>query len=626
MAKRALLSASEQRALGSFVVRHWVSLIAIVLGTIGVIVLAGMWGIGLTFRGVLLLALLLWLTRHLMGIAWWLTARRRLLAKASLPAPPLPAMLASWRLERQRIRYVTKQWQAVCQVNNIVGLGKTVPRLNKMRGTIEGDLTCLVSPGPLGVKGGVDKISSAAPSIAETCGCPGGLLVKRTGVGHAVLTFMWTEPFERVLPISDLPKAAADRIAYGVNLEGQVMSIIMSLSVLVIGLTGSGKSGLLHALTVDLLRKVNHVLYFSDPKGGQELGMYKPLVGKTHGRRTVADWVGTADTTDRILDKMERALKERQAQLIGVRKWTPDMDDEYPLIVGVIDEALEVIDKLKPASKSKLMTILSQGRAAGVMLVLLCQLPQKEILGQMRGLIAQRLGLATENAIDTGLIFGDTQAEEKGARCSQLTTPGLGFARIEGERGYQPFRAALVTDDDIDQILRGELPAGMDDSMKVPVSRQCAVYLFFTPIMQSAYIGLSVDPGRRRDEHAGLAGKPQKWWWQHVDESKTVIMWCDSEAAARVLEEQMIRKYQPFGNTQHNLQNPMAGVEPVSLPKPVVVRRRMWGRAKPVPAPAPVPASELVLSEPAEPTNVTQMRRRPPTASKPKTTTRRRSA
>ena len=115
--------------------------------------------------------------------------------------------------------------------------------LRKWRSTVEGDLTCLVSPGPLGVKGGVDKITANAPSIAETAGCL-ELLVKRTGVGHAVLTFLWTEQFDRVIPVAELPlNVPKGHVPFGVRRDGSAATFKLPQSTLISGMKGSGKSG-----------------------------------------------------------------------------------------------------------------------------------------------------------------------------------------------------------------------------------------------------------------------------------------------------------------------------------------------------------------------------------------------
>jgi predicted GIY-YIG superfamily endonuclease len=331
-------------------------------------------------------------------------------------------------------------------------------------------------------------------------------------------------------------------------------------------------------------------VYVLDPKGGQELGDFEPAVGKTIGRMTVKDW-GTMDDggAKRIIDSVHAEMKRRQAELRGQRKWSQAMADEYPLILFPIDEALELMLKIDKDSLTKLLTILSQGRAAGVKVILLSQAAQKSILDMTRTLIAERLALYLEGPTDTGMVFGRMDAENEGARCSEITSPGIGYARMEGQRGYQMFRSYLVEDDDIAATMAKGQPNGMGLGKVEPTELYC-VYYYRTSDRQLLYIGITNDWDRRDAEHKAdfLKGDPKHYWYQYVDPTKSVVRGADNKAQAKAEETREIKKWKPPGNRAENADNPRQGMEIEAIP-----HHHFWNRT-----PKPVDLADLTPTEP----------------------------
>jgi predicted GIY-YIG superfamily endonuclease len=560
---------SDQQTV-AWLARHKVGLLSVLAGIVaGEVWIVHVTGLYLPFSGMVLFGLLAYGVRYLAGLAWWWNRRRILLAEHSLPAPGPIDMWRDRRLERKRIAYVHKQWSAFCTANSITGVGKIIPKLHNVRGTVSGDLTALISPGPITVKGGVEKIASLATSIAETCGCV-EVLVRPTGVGHANLTFLWTQAMERVLPVAQLPRSRKGQIAFGVRRDGNAAGIAAGLSVLVAGLTGAGKSGITWSLLADLNRQGIAVdLYASDPKGGIELGVLANLVGDRTSNLNVVDYCSGADDTKRLIEACEQQMKKRQ-QAQTNRAWTVDDAAEQPLIILLIDECVEVLALMKTAGPTnnrglyltKLKTIISQGRASGVMVVALTQMAQKEVIGDVRDMFAQRLCLATRNAINTDMVLGDG-AEAAGALCSKIVNrPGVGYSFDEARRGYELFRAAWCDDDDIKRIAAGQIPEGMDTGLsKGEVNRSTAVYRFHNGIGELLYVGKTVDLKARFEQHA--ASKP---WWHEVDMSRTLVTWHPSEEAALRVEEHEIKTRLPRYNKQHNGGNPLA--RPYVKPEP----------------------------------------------------------
>ncbi len=572
-ANATLLSASEQTAITHWTRRHRVTLWTLVGGlatltALNTYLLPGM----LLSKPVdyLFWALALWLARYWVGLWWWTNRRRRLLAKHSLPAPGFRQMHADRKIERHRVKLIEKQWPAFCEANGYRGVGKIVPKLRKFQGTVEGDITCMVSPGPIAVKGGVDKLVTLAWDLKEVTGdgC-NEVLVRRVGAGHAFLTFLWTEALERVLPIADMPAGKPGAVAYGTRRDGSAATVRMCEPVLCGGMTGSGKSGWAWALLADLNRQnIAYDLHVSNLKGGAEFKAYKDREGQKMGPVRVAAYAEDVPETVRLIGQFEREMKAR-SKVFPHRQWKPEHADEYPLTILVLDESVELMVKMTTAQRASLDTCLSQSRALGFWVIMLSQRGQVEILKSTRGYIPQRLALAMQNATETNMFLGDG-AEGEGALCSKIVNrPGVGYSYDERRRGYELFRAARVDDDDMERIAAGLIPAGMDGKAKLPVSRACGVYLMFSTAGQSIYVGKGFDPAERWADHAGERNNPAKWWWEHVDQSKTQVLWCDTEPAALELERLMIAKYLPVGNEQHNKANPLRGRVPEPLPIPV---------------------------------------------------------
>jgi S-DNA-T family DNA segregation ATPase FtsK/SpoIIIE len=136
--------------------------------------------------------------------------------------------------------------------------------------------------------------------------------------------------------LSDLTVNRPFRI--GTYEDGSVCEVLYrEVKILVIGLTGSGKSNLINVLIAQLGRCVDTVIFMIDQKGGRAaLPWIQPwLEGKT--ARPVIDWVATnRDESERMLDALLRGIDARAHSGAGGEKITPTA--AMPAIVLVIDE------------------------------------------------------------------------------------------------------------------------------------------------------------------------------------------------------------------------------------------------------------------------------------------------
>ena len=136
--------------------------------------------------------------------------------------------------------------------------------------------------------------------------------------------------------LSDLTVNRPFRI--GTYEDGSVCEILYrEVKILLIGLTGSGKSNLINVLVAQLGRCVDTVIFMIDQKGGRAaLPWIQPwLEGKTP--RPVIDWVATnREESERMLDALLRGIDARAHSGAGGEKITPTA--ALPAIVLVIDE------------------------------------------------------------------------------------------------------------------------------------------------------------------------------------------------------------------------------------------------------------------------------------------------
>lgn len=596
----------------------------------------------------LALALLLWMFGHnpiwavaalclyLLALdAAWARQHRVKLARADQPAPSLWGMLKAHADEEHRIWYLRKQWPAICQARGLITKGvKAYPDLYKISVDLNGDISCITFPEKMSLDTSV--IANNASGIAKSANAV-ELRVKRIGNDGAALTFVYSDPLKRILPIAALKVATEPQVkrmlapldlpgipvTYGVRSDESPAFFWSNMHRLVGGRTRAGKSSeIWAALGVLLYLRIPVRLFVLDQKGGMEF----PELGEAHerwtaeraNRRTPAliphdsdddqagplfEVRGYADNdveAEKLVTQFRDAMRKRQAALkqSGHRKHTPTR--ENPLCILVIDEMLADAKLLKNATTGPLGNILSQGAAAGYVVWAGTQLGHAADIGTVRNLIPQRSCFSTPSPDVTNTILGPN-AEARGALCSQIgMIPGLGYSMDESEQ-ITKFRAAWVGEADRKRIALGLPPEGLGDVAATQAAKEWAVYQHFYPDGQCAYIGITNDLPRRNTEHA------LKAWWGDLDHGQRIVQWFDTEAEARQQEQYLIAAKLPKWNRQHNMRNPTRDQPWQPQPKPSRLHR----------TPKPPQPDELAAR---------RTRQRPTRTTIPTPRTRRRSA
>lgn len=255
--------------------------------------------------------------------------------------------------------------------------------------------------------------------------------------GVAKLTIEWDGAVSRGITSSaanssnpnatQLPRIELDQ---GVQLE-------LDTSVLVVGESGSGKSNLSWYIVNGLnANKVNYRLYVSDPKKVE----LAELVDSPH-TVVYSDSPKTIDVVfDRFYDDL-MATFERM-KYANVRKI--ELNDKNPLNILLLDELL-LSHTAREGIDGPLGDILVSGRAAGFIVIGNSQLGQVDALSRIRDLFPQRVCMAVKSSDLTNAVLGP-RAEERGARCTDITEKGVGYIYTDFSGSFQMFRPPFIDD------------------------------------------------------------------------------------------------------------------------------------------------------------------------------------
>jgi S-DNA-T family DNA segregation ATPase FtsK/SpoIIIE len=278
--------------------------------------------------------------------------------------------------------------------------------------------------------------------------------------GRIWLDFIRVDTLADTIPALPIP-ATADQVdlsavPVGKREDGHAWTLRLvgsaAAHLLIAGASGSGKSGLLWSLIRGIapcIKAGSVQIHAVDPKGGMELAPGHMLYTRSgYGDpEQMAAIIADAET---LVHQRTRRLREA-----GKRSHTPTVDD--PLVVMIIDEIASLTSYLADRQLAKQMAaslsvVLSQGRAAGVVVVGAVQDPRKDVVSY-RDLFPVRVGLRMTEATQADMVLGE-KAYERGARCEEIgdNAHGTGYVRLEGRRDLVRVRGAKVTDDDIKQL------------------------------------------------------------------------------------------------------------------------------------------------------------------------------
>ena len=267
--------------------------------------------------------------------------------------------------------------------------------------------------------------------------------------------------------------ASLTTIALGKDISGKPMVADLGKMphVLIAGTTGSGKSVAINALILSFLykAKANEVkLIMIDPKM-LELSVYQdiphlltPVVTDMREAGHALNWsVKEMDRRYRLMSEFgvrniagfNEKVKDGIASGKPLRNPfstnpdNPDIVDELPLIIIVIDELADLMMVVGKKAEELIARIAQKARAAGIHLVLATQRPSVDVItGLIKANVPVRVAFQVSSRVDSRTILDQMGAETLLGQGDMLyLPPGTGYpSRIHG---------AFVSDQEVHKVV-----------------------------------------------------------------------------------------------------------------------------------------------------------------------------
>jgi S-DNA-T family DNA segregation ATPase FtsK/SpoIIIE len=241
--------------------------------------------------------------------------------------------------------------------------------------------------------------------------------------------------------------SVAQPVGIGISENGRPVRVtVLRRNVLIGGIMGSGKSGILNILIANLAGCPDVVLWGVDLKGGMEL---RPWAACFDRLATSPDQAAALfrDAVARLNDRAERKAGE------GQRVWEPTKED--PALIIIIDEYAELPAEAHDCADS----LARRGRAVAVNLIAATQRPTQEAMGKtaVRSQMDIRICLRVRERRDVDLILGQGSFNA-GWHAHQLAQPGAFLISSPGHQAPERHRAYLITDAQISHQAAGCAP------------------------------------------------------------------------------------------------------------------------------------------------------------------------
>lgn len=332
------------------------------------------------------------------------------------------------------------------------GLGEQAPALMRMRDLDAGQrLDVEIHPG-----------TSVATLTKQSGKLATALKVREVRVtpnqadaSKASVVLVERDPFENAEPtVSPLLKAQKtsvhDPLELGLDEEGEPIVVTWNPGeaghTLICGITGSGKSSLVHAYVAHTALDPDARLILLDPNWVQftpwESCASRPVVGPDPAEAVEA------------LEDIQRIMRNRFNQMRAGRQWSTRRGE--PTYTVVIDELPRYFTKADKESSAKvaaiLLDILQSARATGVRIIAIAQRPSAEILdGDVREQFAHVIGLRVGRIETARIIFGSDPPPIVDIPEDGFEGVGyIGSSRMRDRR----FRGHLIRMEDVDEIAK----------------------------------------------------------------------------------------------------------------------------------------------------------------------------
>ena len=314
-------------------------------------------------------------------------------------------------------------------------------------------------------------------------------------------------------------------VEIGLSEDGRpVRVLVLRRNVLIGGIAGAGKSGILNVIIATLAACPDVVLWGVDLKGGMEL---QPWAACFDRLATTPD-EATALFRDAV-GWLNRRARDNAAK--GIRLHEPTPDD--PALIIITDEYAELPAEAHECADS----IARRGRAVAVNLIAATQRPTQAAMGKdtaVRSQMDVRICLRVRERRDVDLILGQG-AFNAGWHAHQLTKPGEFLISDPEHRTPERHRAYLITDDQVARhaaqcapirpALPGDRPGMPHDAPEPPHTRERPSprgdgYPTPETVLWDALSGASPN-GVSVADLAAACGRTQRWVYYRLREHAT---------------------------------------------------------------------------------------------------------
>jgi S-DNA-T family DNA segregation ATPase FtsK/SpoIIIE len=295
------------------------------------------------------------------------------------------------------------------------------------------------------------KGTTVAQAIARIPDIESGLEVRPGSIRifpdgkHAnklVMRVVETEPLAAPVPWpGPVIRSVTQPAEIGISEDGRpVRVLLLRRNVLIGGIAGSGKSGVLNVIIAILAACRDVRLWGVDLKGGMELGPWVSVFERI---------ATTPEEANELFSDAVTELNKRAASMAatGKRTWEPTPDN--PALIIITDEHAELPEESHECADS----IARRGRAVAVNLMAATQRPTQAAMGRNTAVRSQmdvRICLRVREPRDADLILGQGSLNS-GWHAHKLTQPGE-FLISDPEHGTpERNRAYLITDERRDQ-------------------------------------------------------------------------------------------------------------------------------------------------------------------------------
>lgn len=308
----------------------------------------------------------------------------------------------------------------------------------------------------------LEGISAQADALAQHLGVEAVTVTAASRPGLGVVTAYRRDPDPEVFSLKhlydilnsfDYFSTRSTKVPIG--MEGYEVPFFQEIGhTLILATTGAGKGSIKWSYLIGADAVLFHAgiptrFYAWDPKHAEFAGVRDGAFEKV------------AFTPEEGLDILNTLLEElRRRQGMGERTFRPSVDE--PVVFLAIDEFNSIFTSSDTSWRKEVQAVLhillSQGRSAGIYLVVAAQHGQKELLGNLRPLFHNRIVGRVESSLESDLALGagsgaDAHLIAPATESNGYRTAGIAYARSDSEPTPTRFRAPLVTDSDIAQWL-----------------------------------------------------------------------------------------------------------------------------------------------------------------------------